>query len=234
MRQEIARYIRNKYRHDGTVPSIRVILQAHSAVSRKRFYQFFPEGLREACQLSGVPAPTRRIQRMTRLRGVQTARSYMDTDPLPRPTRVILTAEQTRRICGLAHLEGGRDPVDIVTRLLDDDADARRHRLSFQQRHHVADFLETAIRVGWKVGENPDIVTCLTQLHNVGIDALQTDTVQQLVSLTASLQQHGWMPDAFVDHVTRHHNELQLYGQYRRGDISFTEFERRLQPYVQT
>ena len=148
--------------------------------------------------------------------------------------RLMLSEEQTRRLYGLSHLEGGKDPLVVLDELLNYDCKMRRYGLTLSRRKILSEALEVALQRGWKINAEPDFVDAVTKAHNLGILSWPAETVRFLLEVFNWAKSKGWNPFDFADYVTRHYNELVYYMRYLKGEISFEEFKRRMEPYVQS
>jgi len=148
--------------------------------------------------------------------------------------RLMLSEEQTRRLYGLSHLEGGKDPLVVLDELLNYDSKMRRYGLTLSKRRVLSEALEAALQRGWKINAEPDFVDAVTKAHNLGILSWPAETVRFLLEVFNWAKSKGWNPFDFADYVTRHYNELVYYMRYLKGEISFEEFKRRMEPYVQS
>lgn len=145
----------------------------------------------------------------------------------------MLTEEQTKRLLGISHLEGGTDPLLIIDELLDQDSDLRKtYKLSFQDTKLVVDFLKTSAGRGWLVHSNPNIVECVTHLWNCGVQNLEPNTVDGLIAILKDLKSSGWDPSNFVKEATGVSNLIYYYKQYKKGSITVSEFQQKAIGYL--
>jgi hypothetical protein len=231
LKDAIVAHVRDTYAREDRVPTIRQIVHrfAELNLNNRQFYQLFPGRLPELCRRADVPIPLQRLQQVEPMNSTTTRTPHAtNAAALPQPVSLTLTPAQTQRLLGIAHLEGGQTPHQILDALLDADSRLRRHHLTIPQRRRIADVLDTARRAGWTGDGDVGLVNTLTRLHNLGLTHLPYPTVQGLLELTATLRRHDWTATAFVQHATRHRDALRLYRQYQRGDISYAEFERRM------
>ena len=104
---------------------MRSVLENFKGLSRKRFYQLFLGGVSEAYRLAGIPVPKERLEqtakateRIKKERGIVKEQEGIEG-------RITLSEDQTKRLLGISHLEGGRDPHQILDELLDYDSQLR-------------------------------------------------------------------------------------------------------------
>jgi len=146
--------------------------------------------------------------------------------------RLTLTEEQTMRLLGISHLEGGKDPLVVVDELLNYDSKMRRYGLTFSRMKVLSEALEEALQRGWKINAEPDFVSAVTKAHNLGLLHWPPETVKSLLEVLSWAKRKGWGPFDFADYVTRHYNELSCYMSYSKGEMSYEEFKRRMERYV--
>ena len=97
--------------------------------------------------------------------------------------RLMLTEEQTKRLLGISHLEGGKDPLVIVDELLNYDSKMRRYGLTLSMRKILSETLEVALQRGWKINSEPDFVDAVTKAHKLGILSWPAETVKFLLEV---------------------------------------------------
>jgi hypothetical protein len=234
----ILEYIKDYYVKNKKVPFLRQILKKEK-LNRVQFYRTFPKGLTQACQLAGVPVPEDRIKKMKRAVEASKAKKSevavkgADEEALP-PTRLMLTEEQTKRLLGLSHLEGRKDPLVIIDELLDYDSKARKYGLSLAKRKRLSEALEAALQNGWRINSQPSFVEALMKAHKMGFLSWSYETVKFFMEVFDWAEKKGWSPFEFAEYVTRHYNELICYIRYMKGEITFEEFKRRIEPYIQS
>jgi DNA-binding Lrp family transcriptional regulator len=130
--------------------------------------------------------------------------------------RLTLTEEQTKRLFGISHLEGGKDPLVIVDELLDYDSKMRRYGLTFSKMKVLSEALDEALRRGWKINAEPDFINAVTEAYNLGLLSWPSEALKFLLEVLSWAKRKGWRPLEFVNYVTRHYNELYYYGLLER------------------
>lgn len=232
LKREILRFIKDFYLQNGEPPSVRSILESFEGLSRKRFYQIFPDGVSEAHRLAGVPVSKERLEQTAKA----TERIKMGRDVVEEQEdvegRITLSEEQTKRLLGISHLEGGRDPLQILDELLDYDSALRSMDLDLSQVKMIQKFLSEAQDRGWKLDSKPNLLNHIAGLYNVGFTNFEPRTINALVRLIQEIERNGWTVKNFVGYVTRIYKMLIPYIAYMHGQISYEEFRRRVEPYV--
>jgi hypothetical protein len=208
LKQPIIKYIRGYYRQNGETPPLRKIIKRfeREKLNFSRFYEIFPGRMSEACGLAGVPIPTERIRRTDRA----TQASKM-TEPTPHvqvcPSRPMLSDEQTKRLLGISHLEGGKEPLIIIDELLDRDAKLRNtYKLSFKDTKMIADFLNLAIGKGWQV---PWLLSVETYLWNSGFMDLDQQALKWLADLLKQVKHSGLKVEDLMRTFRKTENEWE-------------------------
>ncbi|MEM3713302.1 MAG: TusE/DsrC/DsvC family sulfur relay protein [Thermoproteota archaeon] len=235
MKHEVVQFVEEFYERNRRAPTFREILKHFKSrgLSSSAFYQLFPNGLGELCKLAGIPIPEERMQKTARAKA-----ALREGRRIPQETvssRLTLTEEQTRRLLGISHLERGEDPLLIIDELLDNDAVLRREfKLTLKDIAQVAVFLKYAFSISWRIGQNPDLLSCLTKAWNIGLLDFEPQVILNLIEVLEEAQEKGWKPAEFVNYVTRFQNEIQAYNMFQRGLISFEEFRKRVEPILQT
>ena len=125
--------------------------------------------------------------------------------------RLTLTEEQTMRLLGISHLEGGKDPLVVVDELLNYDSKMRKYGLTFSKMKVLSEALDEALRRGWKINAEPDFVSAVTEAYNLGLLSRPPETLKFLLEVLNWAKRKGWEPLEFVNYVTRHYNELYYY-----------------------
>ncbi len=119
------------------------------------------------------------------------------------PTRLLLSQDQTQRILTISHLENGKDPMQVVSELLDSDAKRRREfpHLSFANESEAITFLTLSRLHGWN---NPEkFLDFLAQTLNLGLSQLSPTTARAFILLAKELDARKWDIAQFVDEATR-------------------------------
>jgi hypothetical protein len=218
LKQPIIKYIRGYYRQNGETPPLRKIIKRFEKekLNFSRFYEIFPGRMSEACRLAGVPIPTERIRRTDRATEV----SKM-TEPTPSvqvcPSRQMLSDEQTKRLLGISHLEGGKEPLIIIDELLERDAKLRKtYKMSFKDTKSVADFLDLAANGGWEV---PSLLSMVTRLWNSGFIHLDQHSLKCLSDMLTEMKSGGLTPKEVVEtlHMKRDEFEQNIQQSYDAG-----------------
>jgi sulfur relay (sulfurtransferase) DsrC/TusE family protein len=204
LKQAIILYVKDYHEKHTTSPSLRKILNhfRKDKLNFTRFYNVFPGRLAEACSLAGVPVPEDRIKRMQKV--TETSRNEAKDTTKSSLFRLTLTEEQTKRLLGISHLEGGIDPLLIVDRLLDNDGKMRKsYRLNFSKAKRVSDFLDAAIARGWHTESNPNIVSFLTDLWNAGCMSLSSQEIANLMGFLIGMKNRGWKANEIPEYLTK-------------------------------
>jgi len=230
-KRRVLEYIRGFYAKEGRAPSLRQILKKEK-LNRARFYQLFPQGLAQACQLASVPAPKERISKVGKAVEASRAKRLEPAANQKSFSRLLLTEEQTKRLLGLSHLEGGKDPHIILDELLNYDSKARKYGLSLAKRKLLSEVLEVAMEKGWRIKSQPSFVEALTRAYNLGLLDWPPETVKYMLDVLEWARLKKWSPLEFANYVTRHYNELSAYLAYLRGEISYERFREVMSHYV--
>ncbi|MEM3040928.1 MAG: hypothetical protein QXG97_02725 [Nitrososphaerota archaeon] len=145
---------------------------------------------------------------------------------------LVLSEAQTRRLYGLSHLEGGKDPLIIVDELLSRDAELRgTYKLSMKDTRLVAGFLKAAAERGWRTTSNPNILTLITHLWKCGVQRLEPEIAKALAEIVEKLWELGWDPAEFVAEAADARSLVNYYFRFKRGELSLEEFRRRVAPF---
>jgi len=62
LREEIVKFVAEKYRKEGSVPSVRDIMDEFNLKSPSKLYNMFPGGQKQICREAGVPYPAERLK----------------------------------------------------------------------------------------------------------------------------------------------------------------------------
>lgn len=230
LKHVVIQYVKEFHEQNDRAPTVREVLKRFKkdGLSSTTFYHVFPRGLKEACRLAGIPIPEERMQKTARATILRKSGRNV-----PQEAVLTLTEEQTKRLLGISHLEGGKDPHLIIDGLLDMDAGLRwKFKLSLKDIARVAVFLKYAVSIGWRINHDPDLLDCLTKTWNLELLNLEHKAMQYLVEVLQDAQARGWKPSEFADYVTKFYNEIQAYIMYEKGLISLEEFKRRVEPHV--
>jgi hypothetical protein len=229
LEQSILSYVKDYHSKNKRAPSLRALIRQFKGegLNFAKFYQLFPRGITEACSKAGVPTPMERIrQTEMAIQGVKMKEGDIQEN-VPLQNRLILTEAQTKRLLGMSHLEGGKDPLIIVDELMNRDSELRREfKLSFKDTSTVSGFLNMAVGRGWSVSTSPNIVDFCTQLWNLGIQQLPPETVSGLIQILNALKASKWDPTQFVREATDAKNSVYWFTEYKAGRISANDFKR--------
>jgi hypothetical protein len=189
-------------------------------ISSKTFYKVF-SGISEACRASGVPMSegrknvtleaTRAVKRRGSRQGDQNASGSL----------VSLTQEQTGRLLGLSHLEGGKDPTVILDEMLDRDAQLRSLLEKPEDLGQTVEALNALLRAGFKFEE---LGTVLRRLWRLGILNYPRETLEGLAEIVTSLRLKGWNSGDFVRDAASAESSLHWYFKYKQGEITAREY----------
>jgi hypothetical protein len=224
LKQSITSHIAKHYQQKSEVPSIRMIVKhfKKDGLSTRGFYQIFPEGLAEACRLAEVPAPSGRVAQTSKA-SKTVKREERESVPAPSSTSgLVLTEEQSQRVFGICHLEGGSDPHKVINDLLDLDTQMRgKYHLNLSQISSVLLFVSEARRRGWK---DDVLVDYLIRLWNSGLK-LKPEAVQNLQQLLSTINLAYWgSPENFANYASSYALNIGRYQKYLQGSISLEEF----------
>jgi hypothetical protein len=209
IRSAIISFVQSYHAKNKTVPSIRMISKAFEAdgVNRYTFYSLFPNGLRELCKLTAVPAPTERIRRTDRATEASKLKGQSSSIIEVSPDHLMLSEAQTKRLLGLSHLEDGKDPLLIIDELLDRDSKLRMTcRLSFKGTKAVADFLELATSRGWEV---PPLLSMVMRMWNSGFMHLDQHSLKCLSDMLTEMKSRGLTPKELVETLNMKQGEFE-------------------------
>jgi hypothetical protein len=141
------------------------------------------------------------------MKAAEAARTKTSAPVAEVTNRLVLTEEQTKRIMGISHLEGGLDQLLVVDNLLDYDMKVRRtYRLSFPHINRVSSFLDVAVARGWSTTTTPNILNTLTEFFNLGILTLPANTINDMTLLVNEIKGHSWNINEFVSCATNMRN----------------------------
>ncbi|MEM3602773.1 MAG: TusE/DsrC/DsvC family sulfur relay protein [Candidatus Bathyarchaeia archaeon] len=232
-KRAIIEYVKEFYREYNTAPSIRQIISRFESeeLNRSKLYERFPGGLAEICRLAGIPAPERLARTRRALEAKMRAKERKDGGATS-SMRLVLTEEQTKRLLAISHLEG-KDELTVMDELLNFDFKLRKYGLSMEKIKRFSDAVDMAVGRGWKINHDPSFVDAVTKAYNLGMLHLPPETLKLSVEVFDWARKKGWSAFEFADYVTRHHNELMIYMRYVKGEISYEEFKRSVEPYVQ-
>lgn len=113
-RQQVLRFIEDYYDKEGRPPSIRAIAKKIAGVSKTNFYDLFPGGINEALNLLGIEG---KVEGPTEALEARRAKSETGF-------RIILNEAQTRKLLGIAFLEG-KDESIVLDEMLDNQREIR-------------------------------------------------------------------------------------------------------------
>ena len=224
LKKQVLTFIGKYHGQHGKVPSIKTV-KSQFKISNARFYQIFP-GLAEACQQAGCPIPKGRIKQTLNAKRKVKVLVKVKEATAQKGNRFILTENQTARLQGISHLEGGKDPALIVDELLDLDRKLRRdHGLTLEDIQIVPNFLKDMVERGWKLKQ---IQSYLTDLWNSGYSTLGFPEGCEVLGLFKKLKELGWPLIEFVDYAREYYDEIKLLKGYNNGELSFEEFNERM------
>jgi len=226
MRDMVIGYVKRSHKRTNRVPSSTdIVRELHDkGLNLALLYDLFPGGMKQICELAKVPIPSERINKTSQARNRQKTKSHIPSSD----GAITLTPDQTQRLLGISHLEGGRDLSMILQEMFDRDTERRKLDISLEGLKLTNDFLLLATKVGWSIKKDPNILTAITTLWNKDIQNLPPETVDGLISLLTDLKNRKWNPSDFVSEITNSHNAAHWFMKYKRGEIGGGELKERL------
>jgi len=221
LRTRILEFVKLFYDQNRTVPSVSIIIKGvQGTKNRTRLYGMFPQGISEIARAAGIPPPP-----ADRTQGVEKALAARKTPQTEAKPLIQLTPAQTMRILGVAQLEGGIDPASVVDKLLNLDTELRnKHELSLSKIQTVSDFLDSAIKIGWRLDL---ILNYVTTLWNLGITNLNQTVLTNLITLTKTIDLSLWGSiEKFTKYATEHYAAIANYRAYVSGDMTLEQFKK--------
>ena len=194
-KQAALNFIKKYYEENKEPPSLALLCREVKGLSRRGFYEAF-HGVGEACKLAGVPVPEARIA-ATRKALKERKKTSEDVDHRlgagydhgDTSSMVALSDEQVKRILGIAHLEGGKDPLAIVDELLERDAFLRENKgLTLDDTKAVFNYLEKAKEGKWTI---PMLLSLHVRLWNAGVMSLAPEAIGDLASFLEKVRERG-------------------------------------------
>lgn len=233
LKKVIIDYAKEFYGEYKKAPSIRQIITRFKAekLNRSKLYKFYPGGLAEVCRLAGIPVPERLANTQMALKARMKAEERKDGEASS-SVRLVLTEEQSKRLLAISYLER-KDELTVLDELLNFDSQLRKYGLPMETIKRVSDAVDVAVSRGWKINHDPSFIDAITKAYNLGMLHLPPEKLKFSMEVFDWAKKKGWNAMDLVDYVTRHHNEVVLYMRYVKGEMSFEEFKRRIEPYVQ-
>jgi transcriptional regulator with XRE-family HTH domain len=136
-----------------------------------------------------------------------------------------LSPTQIKRLLGLSHLEGGRDPQVLLDEILDRDSTVRRFLEHPDGMGSLVRYVEKSLRAGWEI---PMLVQVQTLLWNTGVVGMKPGTVEGLAKMAAKLKELGWDPDSFVEEADNVKSVVYRYKEYKQGRITAKRFRAKV------
>ena len=219
-RARIIKYVKDTYDSIHKVPSTSEIVENIPEVrSVRHLYDIFPGKLEAICEAARVPVPEARIRQTNNAREKGKVSN-------PACGKIHLSEKQNNRLLGISQLEGGKDPSKIVDDLLDRDTTLRYQAgLTIEDTKIIVTFISAALVAGWSKSK---LIPFTTQLWNNGISNLTSQEVGILLTLTAEMKVNGWDPKQFVKEAKDSKNAVNLFVNFKMGNISASEMARRL------
>ena len=232
-RQAILDFIRRYFKRQRKPPSIRDIERAlrGSGVNRDNFYDLF-ENMEEACTLAGIHTTDQSGKTRAALEGRKEKQEQHEKENKSALPGITLTQKQTLRLAGMSHFEHGKDILEIVDSLLENDSTLRNLGLDFDKMQRIIQFLELALKSGWHLSDPPNILDATAQLLNFGFLRLDAKTAANVISISYQLKERNWDPIEFVDYVSRNKEIVDAYVKYMKGEISFEMLKVVMDKYV--
>ena len=218
LRAAVLEFIGAFYKENGEVPSVSAIARQVDGVYREKFYKLFPGRLAEACRAAGVEIPDERIESVSKA-----------TESRERSVKVVeesglslkLNAEQSRRVFGICHVEGSKDPGVILDEILERDEQLRNLGLTIDSTKKLLDFMDRMIITGW----TPE--TLSTFLNSLGVRFLLPRlTIESAEDLRKFLvyPMEGMSLEEKITEMTQTLRVVQWFGAYTRGDVTSQAF----------
>ncbi|MCJ7770232.1 TusE/DsrC/DsvC family sulfur relay protein [Candidatus Bathyarchaeota archaeon] len=229
VRGEVILFAKTYYQQHGSAPSIRAIVRRFKkTLNIGRIYELFPDGQGQICREASISLPSDRLNHTSNAQKARVAKTSTNTNSVlgtAESSRLALTEEQTRRIYGISHLEGGKNPNQIITEMLDRDTTVRRLLEHPENMAEMVRFVESGLSRGWKI---PWLLEITTNLWNGRVTTLSAQEVGSLVELISELKNRGIEVKQFVQESVNAGSLVNSWRQYRLGQITVDEMIRRL------
>ena len=131
---------------------------------------------------------------------------------------ITLSVEQSNRLRGISHLEGGRDPLLILDALIDRDSKFRQYGLSLTKCEQIGSVIDTAVKQKWAPEQFVDF---LVKLRSLGFNGLSEEQQTALVNFIENFSFLEWgSVTNFLNYVKEHHRTFAWFRSYLQGHTS--------------
>ena len=174
LKEEILDFIKKYSDKEGKSPPIREISDKIKGVNRSNFYQFYPDGIAEACKAAGVTRPTKRMKDTSK---ASKARKTRKNDKFP---IICLDSESNQKAWVLSTLEN-KDPQSLIADLLDQ---ARFFRNEYKlENDDVIRFVQLLKSYNALGESNEQIINNMRKLTKLGIGEMNSYKYNKLITL---------------------------------------------------
>lgn len=169
---------------------MRRIYESLENVSKRKFYDVFPDGIGDACRQAGIDVPQERIKATTKARRTQKKKPSVSRAASQEHPGIVLTESQIARLQGIAHLEGGKNIELVVEEILDRDMYLRKEKgLSLDDTKAIFTYIDRAKKNKWPVDW---LLRIHVKLWNSGVMSLSSQAVEELASFLEKMKAKGW------------------------------------------
>jgi len=189
-KRSILSFIKTYHETHGNAPSLRRIYESLENVSKRKFYDVFPDGIGDACRQAGIDIPQERIKATTKARRTQKKKPSVSRAASQEHLGIVLTESQIARLQGIAHLERGKNIGLVIDEILDRDTYLRREKgLTLDDTRAVFDYIDRAKERKWEVGW---LLNIHTRLLNAGLMGMSSQAVEELASFLDNMKARDW------------------------------------------
>lgn len=217
LREEVVAFIKQYFKKEGKVPTIKEIVKEIKGVNTSNFYIFFPGRLAEACEEAGVPVPESRLKKTQK---AHETRMKSEKDfPI-----ISLDPDLSKKLWVVSHLEE-KDHLKVIYDLLEQDRLFRtEYNLKNQDLSNFTQFLKDAEKRGLN---KKQIINSIIKFTKIGLENLTDFRFNKLMDLVKfMISKNLQIEDLYTIFLSR--NEVYRKGYSKCVDYAGEEILKEL------
>lgn len=199
LKKRVLEFVRNAFRVENQVPTIRKIAEGIEGVDRSNIYDLFPQGIKQISKEAGVDIPRKRINVTAK---ASKARKSKGEDPFP---DIILRDQLAQELWVISTYEGNK-PQELIEELIDQSKVLKtQFGLSNKDVANFTMFLKNCEKEG--LGEE-QIVNSIKKFTRLSLEVLWPHRFDVLIRLVETMaSKHLKIEDLYKIYIS----QIEMY-----------------------